>query len=804
MSKNYKKLPFPNPLAPAEEKNTEEFGKQVFSAIMGDFEDYRGRRNSKYFTWRKFAEGEQDIQEYLDLTTRDGKTLYQNISYKPRPIAKKFEEIIVNGYLMRKELPRTTALSKRIKDRKEKKKSDARFRMEQKDLIKALSQETGFEVEDPSAFVPESLEELDIHSSLNDKEKEELLMQEMVKFALEDNNIKALKKKFLKNMYQTNLGGLYNYIDRNGRLIIEEIDSEDCIYSSSRKEDFSDIYYAGRFMRMTISDLRSRFSIPKDKEEQLYKCAIKYKGRLGNPSALHDWIPDYRNASTRPYDSWVVEVGHIWWKCSKVIGYTEGKDRYGRTVFDTHNRLPVSVRRSDGRKKDGGVYAQTAYEGYFVRDGGVVLEWGEQKNILREGYDKEQVMCPFLFFMTGNAGNMLVPSMVDRITDSITVMDIAILKIKQTMAKHPPEGYAIDIDSLLGVDLGNGELEPLELVDIFSQTGNLFYRSKRDEDDANSRPHDTPIKPNFAPLGDRLNAFMAQYNAELANIRDYLGTNEFTDGSASNARIGFRFAEAQRQASNTATWGIYDAWLQTGSRLIKQIGTRIWNALNYGEVNKGYLAYLGKENVEFIQNRKDLTSTSYDFKFDMGLDEGQRQALQARLDASVSAGQLHPSDAIRIQNAAEEDVIVAEKLAIYLYDKRRKEAMEQAQQNAEMSADANARAGVAVESAKRETINAQMLAEQAKEKQRKDDDRKAQFEELGMNLILESFKEGKPIPPEYQGIVDIILQNRVLNIQADTQDKAQEEQAKQQQQALEQAVQNGEISPEDAQQIMGE
>src|SRR5690606_28962250 len=145
-------------------------------------------------------------------------------------------------------------------------------------------------------------------------------------------------------------------------------------------------------------------------------------------------------------------------------------------------------------------------------------------------------------------------------------------------------------------------------------------------------------------------AYMTQYNAELANIRDYLGTNEFVDGSATNARIGFRFAEAQRQASNTATWGLYDAWLQTGSHLIKQIGTRIWNALVYGDPNKWYLASLGKENLDFLKNRKDLTSTSYDFKFEMALDEGQMQSLSAKLDASVSAGQLHPADAIVIQN----------------------------------------------------------------------------------------------------------------------------------------------------------
>src|SRR5690606_16783010 len=160
-----------------------------------------------------------------------------------------------------------------------------------------------------------------------------------------------------------------------------------------------------------------------------------------------------------------------------------------------------------------------------------------------------------------------------------------------------------------------------------------------------------------------------------------------------------------------------------------------WNALVYGDPNKGYLAYLGKENVDFLKNRKDLTSTSYDFKFEMGLAEGQMQTLSAKLDASVSAGQLHPADAIVIQNADEEDVRIAEKLAIYLYDKRRKEAMEQAEKNSKSSAEYNAMAGERVEQAKQQTIQSQMLSEQAKEKQRQDSSRQAEFEKTGFELI---------------------------------------------------------------------
>ena len=760
-----------NPLAPEEEKKTEAFAKRVYGQIMGNFAMYKEKRNKRFFKWRKFAEGEQDEQDYLDMMTQDGKTLYQNISYQPSAIAKKFEESVVNGFMLRKEYPMTFALSKEIRDRKVRKKAEAQFRMESQDVINAISQEAGFSIEDPSAFIPEDIEDLELHFTLEDKEREELLMQEMVDFTLNDNNITALKKKFLRNIFEVNLSGLYNYIDANGRLIIEEIDAEDCIYSNSRKEDFSDISYAGRELRMYISDIRSMFAVPPEKEKQLFEAAKKYVGMYNNPTArLDSWIPDYRDMTERPYDNYLVDVVHLWWKCSKVIGYVEGKDRYGRTVFDTTSKLPDQKTKSEGRKKTGAKYVQTAYEGYFIKDGATVLKWGECRNIMRQGYDKEQVLCPFLFFMPGNAGKMLNSSIIDRITDYIRQMDIAELKIKQAIAKHPPDGYNIDIDSLMGVDLGDGELEPITLIDIWRQTGDFFYRSKKEGE--NLTENKAPIQPSLNHLTNTIQTYINVYNFNLSKIREVTGINDIADGSQTAPRVGYRFAEMQRQASNTATWSIYEAWTRIGAMLVKQIGTRIWDALTYGTPNKGYLGYLGKENIDFLKSREDLTKSSYDFRFAMGMDEGQRAALEQNVNAAIAAGVLEMPDAIRIMNV--DDVYKAEKLAVYLYNKRRKEKEASAERLSRMSAESNAQAGVAVEQAKIQTYQIQVEGERAKEQQRKDADIALQLGKAASELILESFKTGKPLTPEAQMIVQAGFETMGLKAQLASDDTLRE------------------------------
>lgn len=56
------------------------------------------------------------------------------------------------------------------------------------------------------------------------------------------------------------------------------------------------------------------------------------------------------------------------------------------------------------------------------------------------------------------------------------------LKIQQAIAKAKPDGLIVDIEGLENVQLGRGgELQPLDIQDIYEQTGVFYYRSKNPE-----------------------------------------------------------------------------------------------------------------------------------------------------------------------------------------------------------------------------------------------------------------------------------------------------------------------------------
>lgn len=803
----YEQYAFPDMFAPKAEKDTPEYGLKVVRAILGATSQWRETFTKQLIENRKYAEGNQDIKSYLQELDIDSKNMYTNISFKPRAIAQSFIRSVVGGYNLKVEYPNITSLSKYILDRKEDKKNSAKFRMNNKELIAQLSEEVGFPVEDPNEFTPSDNEDLDLYFQLNDKEKEELMMQEMVTFALQENGLQQLKNDTLYEQFVAQFHGYYDYIDSNGRWKVDFIQAEDIITDNSFKEDFSDTSYKGRFLRMNVVNIRKKFNLSQQDEEKLYKCAMTYSGKYGNVGKKWDWNPDWRYSSVRPYDNFTIELSHVWIKTANVLRIVEGEDRYGRKVFDTDYKKSDNTSKSEGRKKVYYKYPLTAYEGYFTADGELCLEWGEQKNILRQGEDKEELLSPFIFNMPENKGRMLPNSLMAMIIDPIRAMDLAILKIKQVIAKATPDGHNIDIKALMGVDLGNGELKPIEILDIKKQTGDLFYVGTNEDGSQNQ----TPVSDHIGQFESKIQAFISDYNFELNNIRSYLGVNEFRDGSATNARTGFRFMQAQVQASNTITWFLYQSYLNSVEELMRHAGIRIWDALKWDDVNPGYAKYLGKKNIEWLKSKKEITESSYDMKFSLGISDDDKLTLEKYIDTCLQQGSIQITDALMIGRV--KDPVVAERMLTYLFKKRQKEQQDFKLQDQKVNIDMQTQVGVAVEQAKQQSIQAQIEADFQKSKTKGEQERDLAMEQAAYKFMELSLTNSTTLPREYQAVVQAVLQNRGLNLAMETNEKqqqleqigqAQNEQAMSNelealQMELQQAVENGDITEEEAQ-----
>jgi hypothetical protein len=748
MSYNYSA--FPSPIAPDSEKKTLGYGLRVAKASYAPFDvanQYITNRNLRFQENDLFFQGNQPLMPYLKLLDMDGKDSYTNIDYAPTPIVKKYGKIVINGYMNTEEKLNVTSTNKLVNERKDRKRVEAEFRMNEKDFISSVQQESGLELEDPNAFTPESSDELDVWADMNDKEKEEILMQQAIKLCLNNNDFfDVIKENALENAFKKSLAGVYTYLDYNGEIKIKFLRPEDMVYGHSDRKDLKDAQYYGHIERMTISEARVRFGTD---EKLLYSVARSCGGIYGNPGLYTDWNNGYYSATVRPYDDFIIKIMHVWYRCVKNINYVKGTTKRGRAVFDIVKGTPnpKESNRTAGIKR-----TYTAYEGWWYVGTETMAEWGEAKNQVRRDPDLDQVYSPYTLYMWDNDGNMNPTSKVDNIKDSVMQMDLARIKIQQIMAKAAPDGYIIDIDGLYDIDLGKGvgKVSPMQLVAIAQQTGNVFYSSKSTSGDpSNSRK---PIDVNQTSFGSKLQELIGVYNFNLNNIRDFLGVNEVREGSGVNPKMGLGVIQEQLAASNNATADLYNGWLNIANRVVTNIGQLIWDSLKYGSDYQGYRRILGKENVEFIREAKDITDSNYDLKIEVKATPYDKQMLEQNITTALSAGLIEMEDAIMIRSI--DDIKLSYRYMVVAQKKRKQQRMAEAQQNSEMNAQINERTAVATEQAKQQTIQlqqqlqAQKVAVEAQAKQSLDK-RKFLYD-----VYLETLKMGVELPEEIRVLLD--------------------------------------------------
>lgn len=796
---------FPPMYVPNSVKDSEEYGLQMFRAILDSTKTYRENRKKQITESRMYARGKQSLQQYLDELNIEGSKQYVNINYTPTKVLQKFENIVVDDYQQLKETAKAIGKSYHIQERKERKKSDLRFRMQYGEYLNALSQEVGFAVEDPNERVPQDEEELDLITAMNPEEREELLLGDMVRFVLKDNDIESMKRQFLSDIFQVHFGGYRHYVDKNGKIRIDFIPAEDALFDNSSKELFTDISFAGSACTMTVGELRDRFNVAKDKEELLYKMAYKFKNHYGNYSLLSDnFNNDWRYANGRPYDDFTVPVYHIWKKTVKNVGYLEGQDSYGKDVFDIDFNISKEEVKSNNKKRTGIVYPETSYEGWFAGnvDCPVCLEWGESYNQTRQGKEKEEVLCPYIFFMPYNRGTMMEESAVEKVIAEIQAMDLAMLKIKLTIANHPPVGYAIDYESLMDIDLGNGTLDPIDLEGIYQQTGKFYIKRRKDDGTVDNS---LPITPLNLEIASTISTYLQVYNNAQNNLRDTLGINPNREGTANLNRVSNGAIQTQIAISQTATYYIYRAFLKATQMLTKHIGIRILDVLQYGNPDKGYLRYLGQENIDFIKEREDVTAGQYEFLYDPQITKEEEERLNNLVMASVTARELSIADALMIMGL--KDVDLAEKYMRYLTKKNKEKEFQQQQQMQQAQAQAQGDMAVRAEEAKQQTVQIQsQLQQQEWEIKGASSERVAQVEVIKQLILAKT--QGVQLDAKELQIIDAFYDNTMITqehsmiqTERELEGQVQNEDMQAQIAQVEQALQQGEITEEEAQEF---
>ena len=533
--KESSKSGFPNPLVSAVEKLDKKYGLQYAKAIEGqwgkmtDKSSLYGSRNEIFNRNRHYANGTQDTTIYKKLLTslnpNDGEGSLLNLDYTPVPVLPKFVRIVVNKILSRDPYPNLEAIDPLSSSEKNKQKQRLRTQVAIKKDLQELKEQTGGLVLDVDPDqLPDSLEEADIFLDTNVKTDAEVAAQVATNMTLSWNNFNdGTYRRCVNDLAALGMAVVKRSNDPNYGIKTEYVDPAMFVHGYTEDPFFEDLVYAGHIKEMTVSELKrlAGNELSDDDLKKVLKVASK-------KSDKYSPYNDYRNYNSKQdYSEYIVQVMDFEFISVDCMHFEEKQNRHGNTGFYYEG--------FEYRERQGSVYERTPhkmememlYGGTYILGTNHVINYGKVANVPKNIHDLSKCRLSYSPVATNLMDNM-PKSMVDSCVGFADMLQITHLKLQQAIAKAKPDGLIIDIEGLENVQLGKGgELQPLELHDIYEQTGVFYYRSKNPEGGFQNPP--------VREIGNsirNINELIALYNHYLRLIRDTTGINEAMDASS--------------------------------------------------------------------------------------------------------------------------------------------------------------------------------------------------------------------------------------------------------------------------------
>ena len=697
---------FPSQVVTNDEKNSQEYGRQVAQAIESEWFNQGGYGNrfatnyNHFHSLRLYARGEQPVQKYKDELAINGDLSYLNLDWKPVPVISKFVDIVTNGMTEKKYEIKAYAQDPESSKKRTDYVEAIMMDMLVKDEAMQLSQDLGvnaFQTSNPENL-PQSKEELELHMQLDYKQSIEIAEEEAINHVLAKNRFDQVRKRFNYDLTVLGIGAVKTNWNKANGVKVEYCDPANLVYSYTEDPNFEDVYYVGEVKAITIPELKKQF--PNISQEELKKI----EDMPGNREYLTGW---------KGYDENTVQVLYFDYKTynNQVFKIKKGPNGLEKVIQKSDDFNPPE---NDTFKKVSRSI-EVLYSGAKVLGTNTMLKWELSENMTRPFADTTKVEMNYVL-CAPKMYNGKIESIVSKVTGFADMIQITHLKLQQVMTRMVPDGVFLDVDGLAEVDLGNGtNYNPAEALNMYFQTGSVLGRSLTQDGELNRGK--VPIQElQSSSGGAKINSLIQTYQYYLQMIRDVTGLNEARDGSApaKDALVGLQKMAANQ--SNVATRHILQASCYLTLRACENISKRIADSLNFVLTANSLEQSITKFNVATMIETSKLNLHDFGIYMELEPEEEEKAQLEQNIGIALKTGGIELEDAIDIRRV--NNLKLANEM---LKDRRRKklEAARKAQaENIQAQAQANqqtAEKTALAESQKQQIITAEKVSiEQAK------------------------------------------------------------------------------------------
>ncbi len=689
---------FPDPLAKSEEKAMHEYGLNYAQAIEsqwgsdGDISSLYKTKEQTFSKSRRYANGTQDTTPYkkmltsLDPNGSSGTLL--NLDYTPVPILPKFVKIVVNNILSRNPQPNVEAIDPLSSSEKDLEKKKVESSVLAKKQLMELKDSTGMEINGDPSQIPDTLEEAEIFMGTSIKTDAEIAAQIGTMMTLEWNDFNdSILRRCVGDLVTCGMAVVKRDNDPNYGITTHYVDPSRFVHSRTEDAGMNDLLYAGHTKRISIQELK-RLAGDQLTEKQYETIAQKVSDKFGNNSSLLNYRETNSSSSSSSYgyDEYMVDVLDFEFLAVDCINFEEKENRHGNTGF--------YPKPSDYKPKHGSIYDRTAhsmevetvYGGSYVLGCEYLFNYGLKKNVPKNVHDISKAKMSYSPIAV-NMSDMCPKSLVDSCVGFADMLQLTHLKIQQSIAKAKPDGLIIDIEGLENVQLGKGgDLQPLELHDIYEQTGVFYYRSKNPEGGFQNPP--------VREIGNsirNINELIGIYNHYLKLIRDATGINEVMDASSPKADSLVGVREQAMQASNNAIYNITNASMVLYKKVCQDVVKCLQILPEESVVFKTYSNAIGENNMKVLSSFQDLSMYNFGVKVVKEMETQDKAALEQMIQVSLGQKEIDLEDVLAIKDL--KDINQAQRLLMVRRKKRmasmqqQQQAMQQQQQQAAMQAE---------------------------------------------------------------------------------------------------------------------
>ena len=422
-------------------------------------------------------------------------------------------------------------------------------------------------------------------------------------------------------------------------------------------------------------------------EEQYEKIAAGAKNKSSNDvSKFSTRSYDKITGSMKyGYDDYLIEVLDFEFKSVDCVYYESKESQFGNVGFYYKGGAYKPPTESVYFREPYKMEVESVYGGSYVLGAGFLYNYGQVSNIPRNVHDLTKAKLSYSVACT-NLRRMRPKSMVGSIIGFADQLQLTHLKIQQAIAKAKPDGIIVDIEGLENVQLGRGgELQPLQIQDIYEQTGVFYYRSKN-PDGGFQNP---PIRPLDNTIRN-IQQYVQLYNHYLTMIRDASGVNEVMDASTpkGDALVGVR--QQAMAAGNNALYDITNASLVLYKRVCSDVVKCLQIIPKESVLFRVYEKALGKYNMDILASFEDLPMYNFGVRVVKEMSDEDRIYLEQNIQQSLAQKEIDLEDALAVRNV--KDIDQAERLLIVRRKRRQAMLQKMQQQNMQMQQQMNMQA----------------------------------------------------------------------------------------------------------------